>query len=331
MVYFATLILPLLITLPTLISSSPSPKPDPTRTDPLEVRGYETHPKCYNYETRDPHTCKCYPEYEEPQDHGHGEWYGKRAEETTAAAAAAAADIEAQNKKGGHHLEECVCPDYPNTELDDGWGSGEWKRKGGEKEHQHPKCVCKGQHQTYNPHTRKCECIKKWCPWTPPGHYKRGEKKGGHEHHGLKCRPCGPTGSAVPPGQGGGGGGYGGGYRKRSPSLHEAMQMRKDDERGVETLLGCKDHERACESNGHWRCNDVSSLLWSCGGCPGEGVDCGAIPGVSEVVCDQGRCLIESCRRGYTLINKPEIDYLTNTTCVNENDSPKHWFVNQGI
>ncbi|WWC73201.1 uncharacterized protein I206_107167 [Kwoniella pini CBS 10737] len=318
MVYFATFILPFLVTLPIFILS----KPNPTPTDPLEVRGYDNYPKCYNYETRDPHTCKCYSEYEEPKNN----WYYKRAEETTIA------QVDTQSKKGGeHHLEECICPDYPNTELDDGWGIGDWKRKG--KDHEHPKCVCKGNHQTYNAHTRKCECIKNWCPWTPSTHDKRSGKKGGYGHHGLDCKPCGPTGSPTPPGNGGGGGGggYGGGYKKRSPSLHEAMQMRKTDSRGVEDFMGCKDQEKACESNGNWKCVDVSSLLWSCGGCPGDGVDCGSVPGVSEVTCHQGRCLIESCRRGYKLTDKPDIDYFTNTTCVNENDSPRHWFVAQGV
>ncbi|OCF54451.1 hypothetical protein L486_07999 [Kwoniella mangroviensis CBS 10435] len=299
--HIATFLSPLLfLTLPSLVVSDPTPT---TPNHELDIRGYG---KCYDLKTRDPQTCKCYPEYEEPKDHG-GYW--KKRQE-------ADAEAEAEAKKGGYHYEECVCPDYPNTELDDGYGGGgwEWKGHGGGG---HPKCVCKGDHQTYNPKTRECECDDGYQPWTPPNHYKRGEKKGGNKHK-LICKP-GPTQSAGP-----------GGY-KRSPSLHEAIKMRKQDERGVENLLGCKDEEKACESHGSWKCVDVSSLLWSCGACPGEGVDCGAVPGVSEVSCQRGHCVIESCRRGFTLTNTPNIEYLSNTTCVYENDqSPsKSWFVAQ--
>nr|XP_019047943.1 hypothetical protein I302_04563 [Kwoniella bestiolae CBS 10118]OCF26873.1 hypothetical protein I302_04563 [Kwoniella bestiolae CBS 10118] len=277
--HIATILTPLLLLiLPSFVVSDPTPT---TPDSQLDIRGYG---RCSNLETRDSYTCKCYPEYEEPRNHG-GYWKKQEQPET---------DAEAEAKKGGHHYEECVCPDYPYTELDDrGWG---WNQgKGGYGGH--PKCVCKGEHQTYNPKTRKCECDDGYKPWTPPDHYKRGEKKGGHKHK-LICKP-GPTQSAGP-----------GGY-KRSPSLHEAIKMREQDERGVENLLGCRDQEKASD-------------VWF-------NKDCGAVPGVSEISCQEGHCLIESCRRGYKLTNTPSAEYLTNTTCVSENDqSPnKSWFVAQ--
>ncbi|RPD56149.1 hypothetical protein L226DRAFT_488160 [Lentinus tigrinus ALCF2SS1-7] len=61
-----------------------------------------------------------------------------------------------------------------------------------------------------------------------------------------------------------------------------------------------------------YECVDVQNDLESCGGCVtndspfGErtfdgGRDCSAIPNVNTVTCNAGKCLIESCRDGYSL------------------------------
>ncbi|WRT68957.1 uncharacterized protein IL334_005939 [Kwoniella shivajii] len=300
--YFATIIIALFV-LPLLAYSS-----DPTPTQP-EVRGYDEwqhqHPKCNDLITRDHITCKCLPQYQEPTSAS--SHYGKRS--------------EVEERKGGEEqLEECVCPDYPNTELDDGWDYGHYKRggKGGSGgDDDHPKCICKGDHQTYNPKTRKCECDDGYQPSTSGGHYKRGGK--GHGQHHLVCKP-GPTGSAIP-------------ARKRSPSLHQAIKMREQDDRALERFLGCDSGENACETEGTWSCFNVKSLLWSCGARPGQGIDCGAAPGISEVKCHQGKCLIETCRRGFTLTDIADSEYGTNTTCVsvNRKSSSVPWFVAQEV
>jgi hypothetical protein len=53
-----------------------------------------------------------------------------------------------------------------------------------------------------------------------------------------------------------------------------------------------------------YECLDVSSNLEACGGCPGEGgVDCTALYGAVDVTCRKGRCHIEECEEGLTLIN----------------------------
>ncbi|OCF31394.1 hypothetical protein I317_01150 [Kwoniella heveanensis CBS 569] len=304
-------LIPLISLLPLALSS-----PSPTEGGSAVERGWDHQPKCNDLPTRDPDTCECLPGFYEPG-------YYKRTE-----------DYEAESKgKGGHHYKECVCPDYPNTYIDfgngghgggGGGGYGGYKRKGGYEPE--PECKCKGKHQHYDPDTEKCECDEGYEPVDDWYYDKRGGK-GGHHPKPLKCKPC-PTPS----------GGYGHGGKKnykRNPSLHEAIKMREQDERALETVLGCKDEEEACESNGSWRCTDVSSSLWSCGGCPGQGVDCGAVPGVSEVRCHQGRCLIDTCRRGYTVTPTPSPEYGTNTSCVSNNgsrgveSSKSHWFVNQ--
>ncbi|WWC91322.1 uncharacterized protein L201_006265 [Kwoniella dendrophila CBS 6074] len=328
--YFAT-ILPslLLVILPLSVSSSPDPDPTPTEPSELDIRGYDYghhQPKCYDFETRDPDTCKCYPEFDEPDSH-YGGWgnngHWKKQENS---------QVEAQHKGKGNepHYEECVCPDYPNTKLKhsngyygggyDSYQNGQWKRNG-DYGHSKPKCVCKGEHQTYNPHTRKCECDEGYEPWNPNSHYKRGGKHGGGGHPDKLICKAPPTGSAVP--------GY---KKKRSPSLHQAIKTREQDKRSLENLLGCKKDEEACESSGTWTCLTTNSLLWSCGGCPGQGIDCGAIPGVSEVKCENGLCLIESCQRGWTQIDEFNSEYNTSTTCISDTQKPfnKPWFVTQG-
>ncbi|TFK25236.1 hypothetical protein FA15DRAFT_687150 [Coprinopsis marcescibilis] len=78
----------------------------------------------------------------------------------------------------------------------------------------------------------------------------------------------------------------------------------------------CKAGETACPVYNGFRvidydCLNVQSDLESCGACtaysvngsrsPESGRDCSAIPNVSQVRCNVGRCEISSCRRGYVL------------------------------
>ncbi|KAH8094605.1 hypothetical protein BXZ70DRAFT_347818 [Cristinia sonorae] len=56
-----------------------------------------------------------------------------------------------------------------------------------------------------------------------------------------------------------------------------------------------------------WECIDTQSDLESCGGCAiplmrgsPHGVDCTAIPGVADVSCGAGSCIVHRCLPGYT-------------------------------
>ncbi|KAH9475177.1 Protein priA [Psilocybe cubensis] len=97
--------------------------------------------------------------------------------------------------------------------------------------------------------------------------------------------------------------GYPSGYGKRSlseasgkllcPIGHSACQI---IDRGAEL----------------WECVDTQKDLESCGGCmiqssylfsKKDGVDCTAIPGVSDVSCVEGKCVVRRCMAGFS-INK---------------------------
>ncbi|KAH8094606.1 hypothetical protein BXZ70DRAFT_348089 [Cristinia sonorae] len=56
-----------------------------------------------------------------------------------------------------------------------------------------------------------------------------------------------------------------------------------------------------------WECIDTTSDLESCGGCAvpltissPQGIDCTAIPGVADVSCHAGSCMVHRCLPGYT-------------------------------
>ncbi|KAL0949303.1 hypothetical protein HGRIS_009380 [Hohenbuehelia grisea] len=56
-----------------------------------------------------------------------------------------------------------------------------------------------------------------------------------------------------------------------------------------------------------WECLDTKRSLESCGGCVyswgnqvATGRDCSAIKGVNTVSCVEGKCIVQSCRAGYT-------------------------------
>ncbi|KIK63331.1 hypothetical protein GYMLUDRAFT_241830 [Collybiopsis luxurians FD-317 M1] len=83
---------------------------------------------------------------------------------------------------------------------------------------------------------------------------------------------------------------------------------------GKQTQRTCQSGWKACGVPGggprDWECIDVKDDLWSCGDCPfdvmvspsgtpGRGVDCTSIPGVSDVGCSAGRCVIRKCMSGY--------------------------------
>jgi len=57
-----------------------------------------------------------------------------------------------------------------------------------------------------------------------------------------------------------------------------------------------------------WECVDTTSDLESCGGCAtpltlggAQGIDCTALPGVADVSCHSGSCVVHRCLPGYTL------------------------------
>jgi len=73
---------------------------------------------------------------------------------------------------------------------------------------------------------------------------------------------------------------------------------------------------RGYEKCPHWsgrggdECVDVANDPESCGGCVGlestddaVGIDCTSLPGVSISRCGKGKCIIDSCRKGFALSN----------------------------
>ncbi|GAA6064127.1 hypothetical protein JCM10212_006766 [Sporobolomyces blumeae] len=62
----------------------------------------------------------------------------------------------------------------------------------------------------------------------------------------------------------------------------------------------CPADQLACAVGDGYECIDAQSDLESCGGCvaDGEGQDCTAIFGAEGVMCQQGRCVVESCVPG---------------------------------
>ncbi|GAA5820077.1 hypothetical protein JCM10212_006428 [Sporobolomyces blumeae] len=71
--------------------------------------------------------------------------------------------------------------------------------------------------------------------------------------------------------------------------------------RNLERRNLCPAGHSACEVEGTlgYECIDTASSLEMCGGCPGVGVDCTALPGVEGVGCVMGECEIWSCMDGF--------------------------------
>jgi len=65
------------------------------------------------------------------------------------------------------------------------------------------------------------------------------------------------------------------------------------DEGGV---CGCPDGLYDCNADGFCETNGLANR--TCGGCPGEGVDCNAMPGVSAACIDE-RCVVIGCPAGF--------------------------------
>jgi hypothetical protein len=111
-------------------------------------------------------------------------------------------------------------------------------------------------------------------------------------------------------------------YRKRSPA-----ELARDEHKCEPGLTKCgiysglssssDSHSPTLPSVGAYECIDTMTNLESCGGClepytlgltPAEiaeqkqGVDCTVLPGVSDVQCLGGRCIVHKCKKGYELV-----------------------------
>ncbi|KAI0783350.1 hypothetical protein C8Q75DRAFT_810936 [Abortiporus biennis] len=99
---------------------------------------------------------------------------------------------------------------------------------------------------------------------------------------------------------------------KACPSSHPKRELGEIQKRSA----ACSDGFTACgvygwtglRSNTAWECVDTQSDLESCGGCAiplnarsPHGIDCTAIPGVSDVSCGAGSCRVHSCLPGYSV------------------------------
>ncbi|RXK35110.1 hypothetical protein M231_07627 [Tremella mesenterica] len=115
-------------------------------------------------------------------------------------------------------------------------------------------------------------------------------------------------------------------------SFDEAIDVRESgvESRELEDLMGCEINEKACKMDRHWACKDMWFDLNACGGCKGEALDCAALPGVNEVRCSKGHCIVDSCHHGYTL----ETPLSANSTSVSALCIPKrkegNWLFLQG-
>ncbi|WVQ81560.1 hypothetical protein IAT38_003684 [Cryptococcus sp. DSM 104549] len=206
----------------------------------------------------------------------------------------------------GRSNRECLCPDQQNTYL-------QIENHGGQRE---GVCYCSGNWQSYNTNTRRCQCDSGYTPI----HSKQGVLTCQRTRTtATKTATWTKTGPGTPSQTSSG--------VKHKRVLEQAVSRRSFEKRSVEDALGCSVSEKACEASGEWSCVNVSSDLSSCGGCPGEGVDCGALPGVSEVSCHSGYCVIDSCRRGFTLDLTTYDNAPANVTCVPKSYKP--WFVSQ--
>jgi len=90
------------------------------------------------------------------------------------------------------------------------------------------------------------------------------------------------------------------------PTGHARREMRYGGGNCPRGLSACGVWGRNART---WECIDTQNDLESCGGCviphpfdeSGEGQDCTAIPGVSDVSCIKGKCSVHRCMPGYDL------------------------------
>ncbi|KAJ7021464.1 hypothetical protein C8F04DRAFT_1314359, partial [Mycena alexandri] len=94
------------------------------------------------------------------------------------------------------------------------------------------------------------------------------------------------------------------GIFKGCPSTY--LTKRDDPKKCYEGFTACK---VPGYSENSWECVDVQNDLESCGGCSydlstSSGRDCSAIPGVSDVSCIKGQCVVHKCMTGYDTDDK---------------------------
>jgi len=91
------------------------------------------------------------------------------------------------------------------------------------------------------------------------------------------------------------------------PSHHYKREALAGDKRCPQGLSVCGVLGRSTNA---WDCVDTQSDLESCGGCAiplrgngphGDGEDCTSLPGVSDVSCIRGECMVHRCMPGYDI------------------------------
>ncbi|KAK4684473.1 hypothetical protein P7C73_g5706, partial [Tremellales sp. Uapishka_1] len=212
---------------------------------------------------------------------------------------------------------QCFCPDEENTRLVyDTTGSGKNKATTAS-------CVCEGGAQYFDVAAKRCGCSAPYEPVynnkgvlrcvLPPKTSTKKVKTTTTKTSSSTSSTWSSTStshSATPTPSGA--------YKRSIPTLDEAVKMGDGE---LEAVLSCQVGEKACEKDGSWSCTDIMSSLSHCGGCEGTAVDCGAIPGVGDVSCTQGRCVIDTCQRGYEIRS---LDLPSNSTIPAAECAPRH-------
>ncbi|PPQ93896.1 hypothetical protein CVT25_007809 [Psilocybe cyanescens] len=107
--------------------------------------------------------------------------------------------------------------------------------------------------------------------------------------------------------------GYPSGYGKRALEGYPSGYGKRALSEASSKLL-CPIGLSACQIIGRgaelWECVDTQKDLESCGGCmiqssylfsKDDGIDCTAIPGISDVSCVEGKCLVHRCMAGFSV------------------------------
>jgi hypothetical protein len=89
---------------------------------------------------------------------------------------------------------------------------------------------------------------------------------------------------------------------QRTLTASEKTRLRIDDKLCPKNLSACPIDGSA---SGGYECLDSFTDINSCGGCAtmGEGQDCTAIKGAKWMGCEQGSCVVYSCRPGFKLVD----------------------------
>ncbi|KAL1409869.1 hypothetical protein Q8F55_003868 [Vanrija albida] len=127
--------------------------------------------------------------------------------------------------------------------------------------------------------------------------------RGGNCGPGPSQKAGGGGSGPKPPGRGHGGGGgrHPWGWKRDQEALGE---------NDVDSSIYCPNDMTACtvptESGAWaWECLDTQTELESCGGCiaTGAGKDCTSIANAVSVGCEQGACIVHSCKSGFAAVN----------------------------